>query len=263
VSRRSQLIRLLETRDRELPDITRRSDGSSGFKHDTLAPIVCPVCEGVDEHCRHCHGRLYVEVRRDRDPYAENKTVQYGLTGAQHDRGHAVDAEIQRLAVQTREPWASPADELADANRKDYGWREARKQMYKSFPYADLDNALDCLRLVDDTAYSLLHRVHVYQLLPEPYHGTEAAAVLERGLTFLDQLMPGYPNEPLRAPDPDRPPAVTAPVVRGAGKALFAERDARIRRRVLTDGEPTVTVASSEGISVSQVNRVIAKGDAA
>jgi hypothetical protein len=278
-SRRSQLVRLLETSDRELPVFGgQRWDRAHGFMHDVLAPAVCPTCDGCDEHCADCGGRGEIEVRRDRDPYAENKMVKYGANGTQHDASHAQQREIERLRVETSKHYVSAADEIADANEHPYAWQLARRRMYDRYDYGPLDIALEGLLLADDEAYEVVNALYVEQRLwvepateeerkrvrREPWQIDPSPlmqAVAERGLTFLDQLMPGYPNGLLRAPEPDRPPAVTAPVVRGAGKRLFSERDERIRRRVLTDGEATVAVAVSEGISVSQVNRVIAKGE--
>lgn len=261
--RRARIIRLLETRDQLLENTRRSHIGSgvnSGFRHDTRAPTVCPVCEGCESaNCTGCGGRGSIEVQRARDPYAVNDVKAYGLTGAQHDRGYALDAEIDRLRQQTREPFASPEDELADANRRDYGWCEARKRMWRQFDYAALDLALEALRRVDDDGYRLLHEVYVYGWLPEPAEGSRPLVIVNDALTFVGQLM----RDPIRAPGPEQPPRVQAPLVRGAGRRLFGARDARIRRRVLEDGEPTVAVTVSEGLSVSQVNRIIAKGDTA
>jgi hypothetical protein len=66
--RRAQILALLDSRHDHLPEPLRRDHASAGFVHRTLAPAVCPTCDGVDPHCPVCRGTGEVEVKRTRDP---------------------------------------------------------------------------------------------------------------------------------------------------------------------------------------------------
>lgn len=225
--RRNAIIRLLETRDDNLPSpLSRQEFGkSSGFVHKTLAPQVCDVCEGVDSFgCTGCGGRGQVEVFRDRDPYAVTEIVQpYGMTGERHERSRERDAQIARLEHQTAPP-KSEKDLIEEANSRPYAWELARSRMYHQFDYRALDTQLERLRDVDNGAYHALHAVYVYGWA-EPSTGNEATCA--RGLTFLDEHLP----TPLRSPGSDAKQSgiIVGKLARGAGASARELRDNEIR----------------------------------
>lgn len=202
--RRAQIIRLLETRDDELPLPTRRDHTTSGFVHRQLHRESCPDCLANDRTmfgCETCGGRGYLEEMVDRDPYAVDKIQPYGITESRRERDIERNRQIDRLAEQTREAWKSPEDELADANRHPFGWETARRRMYASFDYGALDCALEELRLADPAMCSLLHSVYVYGW-SEP--STTLEAIVQSALQFIDERMP----DPIRAPGDVKHPAL-------------------------------------------------------
>ncbi len=256
--RRAQIIRLLETRDQHLPQPSRRQQIDPGFRHNVIAPTVCPTCEGCNSFaCTGCGGRGYIERRRSRDPYAVDKIAKYGLDGSKHDRGYAIDHEIERLRQQTRPPLATEADVIADT--PEYGWIRARELMYASYDFASLDRAMDMLHQVDPDACSLLTRVYEYQTLPAPHPGTMMAALIDRGLRFVDKWMP----DPIRSPA-DEPAATVGrgPVRPEAGVSVRERRDRAMR----ADARNGVTVAElviRYGVSKSTVYQVVNGAEAA
>lgn len=224
VSRRAAIIRLLQARHAFLEPARRVEYATRGFVHDTLAPQVCPTCEGVDDRCADCHGRGSVEVRRRRDPYAIDKVQPYGLDPTRHEHARDRDAEIQRLAQQTAPP-KSEADLLAEANQRDYTWLDARRRWH----LAELERALDGIRHTSEPVWHALHALRV------------GAPLFEAGIVALDLLLP----DPLKAPTPQQAPA------------RDETRDERIARLVLREGVPTADVAASEHLSVRQVQRIV------
>lgn len=222
--RRAAIIRLLEHRHDHLPEPRRRDERRAGFVHDTLAPQVCPTCDGVDDRCADCHGRGWVEVRRHRDPYE-----QPGRGGRDHDRGYALDRAIAAADRELRRfPGFRPlseADVLAEAGERDYGWLEARRRWH----LAELERALDRIRLADELVWRATRGL---------WHGSP---LLELGLRALDRLLP----DPLRAP------------AAAGGRQVGETRDQRIARLVLEEGVVAAQVAAVEGLSVSQVNRIV------
>lgn len=224
--RRTRILRLLETRFDGLPVPRRREQAAPGFVHRTVARESCPDCFGETPGvfgCEGCHGRGWVEHRRQRDPYEVAKTQRYGLTGHAGDRARALDAEIARLEAQTRPPYATPEDELADANQHPPAWWRERERMYRRFDYRPLDVALEQLR-------------HAH---PDVAPGSE------RGLRLLEPLMP----EPIRAPEPERMPPT--PKGRALSDVSRKQRDEHVRR-LLRDTAPAI-VAQQTGLSLATV----------
>lgn len=260
--RRRQIIRLLETRDQHLPEPRRRLRVATGFVHQTLAPTVCDVCEGVDSTaCTGCGGRGYVERMRDRDPYANNLVMPYGWTPSRIEAARDRDQQIDRLQEQLRPP-RSAADLLAEANERPDPWERDRARMYRRHHYAALDRALDHLAVRCPTAVTVLHQVYVYAWLTDASGSMRRVA--ELGLTFIDARFWLWGIDPIRAPGSEPQPTLAAGrVARCAGDAALDERDREIRRAVLEARIPTVSVAATWGLSISQVNRIIAKGDMA
>lgn len=232
--RHAQICRLIEIRHEHLPEPVHRLFGvSTGFVHQTRAPAVCPVCEGVDSFgCTGCGGRGETEVVRERDPYARDVVVPYGLTGDRHEARRERDSQIARLERQTRP--ASAVDEDADAKASPYAWERARKRLYASYHLAELDRAI------------------------EWFHGVLPGTSLHCGLAlgYFDVVLP----DPLRAPDAK--PVLVNPAARGraADSRALDQRDTAIRRAI-AGGAPTAHVAASFSLSVSQINRIV--GDAA
>lgn len=218
-ARRHQIIRLLETRFDHLPQPSRRDDRRSGFVHDTLAPTVCPTCEGVDDRCADCRGRGSIEVRRRRDPYAVEKILRYGFTVDRHETTRARDAEIARLEQQTAPP-KSEADLLAET--REHRWLEQGE------PYRALERALDAVRRADETIWRALVGLHVW------------SPMFAVGIRALDVLLPAR---------------LSVPAVASAAPA--EARDDRIVRLVMVEGRSSARVAAAEGLSVSQVNRIV------
>jgi hypothetical protein len=288
LSRREQaIVRLLETQNDGLPEPVRASTVAPGFVH-TARSRTCPDCLANGEvsiHCETCHGSGVVEGKRfaniaapdalpddgvKRDPYARNDVKAYGLDGARHDDAHARDRMIEIMQRQTR-PARSEAELLEEANRHPYGWERERAAMRKRFDYDALDKAMAELRVFDEQAYGALYRVFVYRWLP--FEGA-AAAACRRGLRFLSprlavfELAVGYFSRdgirPLRAPDVPPPPVNFAARGRGADPLALAQRDAGILAAI-DAGETKDDVARRFGLSISQLNRILAKaavGDA-
>lgn len=254
--RRAQIIRLLETRDDHLPTPTRREHSTAGFVNEER-PRSCPDCLAngrVMKSCETCGGSGTVAGRRldqvavpdalpddgdQRDPYAVEKVVPYGLDPTRHDRVRERDAELDRLASQTREPWKSPADELADANAHGEPWELARRRMYATYDYGALDRALEQLHQADDGAYKALHAGFVYRWI-EPSTVFESAC--ERGLRFLEERLP----DPLRAPGNE--PRLLNLSARGrhADTGALAQRDEAIRTRAIAGAKPRELAAEFE-----------------
>lgn len=270
-TRRQQIIRLLQTRDQHLDErLTRRGDSTAGFAHGERARS-CPDCLAngrVMPTCETCAGRGVLDDLeriavpdalpddgKGNDPYAVEKVLPYGFDPAKHDRGHALDNEIRRLGAQTRAPFASLQDELADANDHPYGWELARRRMYATFDYGRLDAALQELAVADTLAYSVVHAVYVYGW--QTHLVAELELIVDRGLVFISARMP----DPIRAPDAEPEPRVVGPVARSAGLAARARRNQQIRA-LASEGLPPREIAAACLCSVSTVYEVL-NGDAA
>jgi hypothetical protein len=230
------IVRLYETRDDHLPEPTRRDHATRGFIHQTDAHEACPDCLANDRTtyaCETCGGRGYLVVQRDRDPYAVDKVQPYGLnTDARLEAERDRSAELERLAAQTRAPWASVKDEIAEADKpgNDYGWREARKTMCERYDY-------DALRV----ALEIVHVQHPGVPDLSPY-----------GLAFIDARMP----ERIRAPRAYvAPTSVPAKGVSAGDKAL-KDRD-RLVLDLAAKGVDYGTIAKQVGLSARQLRRVI------
>lgn len=221
--RRAQIIALLDSRDDGLPVRSPSALAASGFVHGVWAAVSCPDCLAngrVIPGCESCGGRGTVEEFRRRDPYANEVVMPFGWEADGREAERARDRAIEVLGEQVRPP-RSEADLLAEANARPYGWERERARMYREFDYAALDRALERLR-------GRLPGVSPYS---------------ERGLELLDGWLP----DPLRAPSP------------AAGAGALVGRDVAIRRAILAR-RPTRVVAEEFGLSVSQVNRIVAAG---
>jgi hypothetical protein len=241
--RRAQIVRLLETRDDHLPVLSAKPLSSLGFVHRALFRESCPDClanDGRRPGCETCGGRGYLEGRRSRDPYDTGMSSGwFGSSSERHEAGREREREIARLEAQTAPP-RSEADIAAEIPPDP--WERARDDRWARFDYGALDLALDELRLVDGSACRELHAEFVYGVR----RGSVSAT--ERGLEFLSSRLP----DPLRAPAAVTP---LGPVLAIDGKA----RDREIRRLV-RDGAASGWVARRFGLSVSQVNRIVAGG---
>jgi hypothetical protein len=258
------IVRLYETRYDNLPEPTRRTPVTSGFVHETFAPTVCPTCDGLDRHCPTCRGRFEIEAKRSRDPYSVDHVPAAGTATVKLGHEPSRDAEIARLAEQTRPPFMAWVDEIADADEHPYGWERARKAMYARFDYAALDLACDELRDHDAEAFMALEMVHGQQRRkpaetgrekPQPWHidpSPHMQACVARGLAFLDSRMP----EKIRAPR--QAPAVQSVPAKGvsAGDRALAERD-QLAVRLLNEGVSHVEVAKRVGLSARQLRRIV------
>jgi hypothetical protein len=248
--RRAQIVRLLVTRDAHLPVMVRHGEAAAGFVHQRRERT-CPDCLAngrVMLGCETCRGAGVVAdpalialpdgLPGDdsaRDPYAVEKVQPYGMSPVRQEMADERDRMIDRLEEQLAPP-VSDADLLAAANLRPDGWELARRRMYRAFDYAALDAALEQLRERAEAAYHVLHSVFVYGWQTEP--GPAMSAVAELGLVFLSERLPGR----LRAP---------------AAEVVGENRDERICRLVLREGWPVRRVAVVEGLSVSQVNRIV------
>lgn len=229
--RRAAIERLLDTRNDHLPEPVRRSEASTGFAHNVPARVSCEDCLSNGRAmfgCVTCGGRGYREVKRERDPMAESKVTAYGLDGSRHDATRARDRAIDVLDQQLRP--ATKVDELADANAHPYAWERARARMYASFDYAALDRALEQLQLARPGA----------------------SPRSDASLAFLDDRMPDL----IRAPAAKEPVENTEAHGRHADTRALSQRDTAIVRAI-NGGAPTGHVASSFGLSVSQVNKIV------
>jgi hypothetical protein len=235
--RRTQILALLATRYDHLPEPIRRDPTSAGFVHRTLAPTVCPTCDGVDPHCPECRGHGEIETWRTRDPYATDRVSPYGIE-ATSKLGHVPtrDAELSRLAEQTAPPVTTEADLVAAANEHPYGWERARQAMYAEFDYAALDLALERLA------------------------GYVIAAHSERGLELLDRWLPN----PLRAPVV----VEVRVVVNAAAKGRQADPRARRQRddaigEMIRAGLAYGHIARTVGLTPRQLRRIVGQRDEA
>jgi hypothetical protein len=233
--RAEAILALLETRFDELPAIaSRRTDAAAGFVHDVDAAVCCPDCFGElpGRHgCETCRGAGTILERRRRDPYAVDRVQPYGIDASRHELARERDAQLGRLAVQTAAPYASSADELADADQHPHGWERRRATMYARFDYARLELALE--------------------LLASHHVGVHPSS--ERGLALLDGWMP----DPIR--HPPRPGGGQANV---AARGPHADRRARDSRdflvRVLAGEDvPVFVIAVRVCLSPGQVRRII------
>lgn len=186
-----------------------------------------------------------------RDPYVRDAVLPFGWDVSRRELARERDGQIGRLGEQLRPP-LSEAELLAEANARPDEWERVRRRMYRLFDYAALDRALGQLREADDVACRALHAVYVYGWLELE---RAPVVVLERGLVFVEVRLP----DPLRAPPP--PPDPVNVVARGrVDRRALEQRDESIRRSIMVGGEPTVRVAARFGLSVAQVNRVVAAG---
>jgi AraC-like DNA-binding protein len=224
------IMRLYETRHDNLPEPTRHVPVTAGFVHETFAPTVCPTCDGLDRHCPTCRGRFEIETRRTRDPYSVDHVPAAGTATAKLGHESARDAELARLAGQTRAPFASTDDELEDANEHPYAWERARATMYARFDYRALDRALE-----------LLHVQHPGVPDLSPY-----------GLAFIDSKMPEKIRAPRVAPAVQSVPAKGVSV----GDRALAERD-QLAVRLLNEGLSHTEVARRVGLSARQLRRIV------
>lgn len=256
--RRTQIIRLLETRDDHLPQPVRRDHSPAGFIHNTQVRETCPDCFGETPGkvgCQTCKSRGYIEYLRERDPYAVEKVQPYGMTGDRHEKRRERDNELRRLEAQTSPPWTSAADELAYANQHPEPWEINRARKWRDHDYAALDNALELLRAHDQGAYHMLNAVYTY--------GYQEACVvvevaIERGLRFVDARMPAV----IRAPGDDQAVPALAKASLAYGKRPEHEqarerRTARVLRAHFEWGWSTEEIAQHESLTRRRVQQLI------
>lgn len=220
--RRAQIIALLDARYDGLPEPTPARMAAPGFVHRTRVTVSCPDCLANDrvlKSCETCGGRGTVEVYRTRDPYAVDVTLPFGFDPARHEGDLERDRQIAVLEQQTSPP-KSEADLVEEANAHPYAWERQRRRMYQLFDFAALDRALEQL-------HGSLPGVSPYS---------------DRGLAFLDERLP----TPLRAP------------AEQSRLAMMVGRDVAIRRAIAS-GRSSAKVAEDFGLSVSQVNRIVAR----
>lgn len=228
--RRVQILTLYVTRNDHLPTPLRRSHTTPGFNHDAVSRETCPDCltNGfVSFDCANCTGRGYVEVHRQRDPYAVDHVQPYGLAEQAADVARWRDREIDVMQAQTAEPRRTEAELVADANQHPYAWELARRRMYERFDYAALDRLLEALRAHDIAPLSV------------------------RGLALLDRLLP----DPLRAPDPVKEPLNVAARGRQADPRARAQRDDQVLE-LLAAGRSFSEIATLVGLSAKQLRRI-------
>lgn len=196
------IVALLRSRDEGLPEISQRSGPSRGFSHDVEVLVDCPDClerrsDGLATFgCETCGGSGHLRSFRGRDPYAIDKTQPFGLTPDRHESRRDRDAELARLAEQTRPAFRTSLDELAGL--RPFPWEIERARLYRKWDFAALDLALAELRVADEQACRVLHGVYVYGYAA---HSSRLAAVVLRGLVFVEARMP----DPIRAPGFDTP----------------------------------------------------------
>jgi hypothetical protein len=234
------IVRLYETRNDHLPEPVRRDHAVRGFIHQTDAHEACPDCLANDRTtyaCETCGGRGYLVVVRDRDPYAVDKVQPYGLnTDARMEAERDRSAELERLAAQTRAPFASSADEIADANAHPYAWEKARATMNARYDYEALRVTLE-----------ILHVQHPGTSPMSPY-----------GLAFIDARMP----ERIRAPRVSLPMQSLPAKGVSAGDKALRDRD-RLVLDLAAKGVDYGTIAKQVGLSARQLRRVINERSAA
>lgn len=255
--RHAAILRLLEIRYDGFPDVHRNVQSVSGFVN-AKGRISCPDCLAntpvwsaedpyVDRTrfgCETCGGRGYIDVKRERDPYAINVVTPYGADGAKHEADRERVREIARLKAQTRP--AHDVDEAAEANALDYAWKRDRDRLYAKYHLAELELAIEWLRL------------HFPGVKLRGGCGSLSRLATENGpsgcfaLGYFDMVLP----DPLRAPPKPQPVTSLPPQGRGVGKRILSQRDKAIVSAI-GGGAPTAHVASSFGISVSQVNRIV------
>lgn len=196
------IVALLRSRDEGLPENAPRSGPSRGFSHRVEVVVDCPDClerrsDGLPTFgCETCGGAQVVRSFREHDPYAIDKTQPFGLTPDRHESRRDRDAELARLAEQTRPAFVTSEDELASL--RPFPWEVERARLYRRWDFAALDRALDQLRVADEQACRVLHGVYVYGYAA---HSSALAAVVLRGLVFVEARMP----DPIRAPGFESP----------------------------------------------------------
>lgn len=235
--RRVQILMLYVTRNDHLPTPLRRWHTTAGFNHDAVARETCPDCFGETPGrigCETCRGRGYSEVRRQRDPYSVDRVQPYGIDGNRHAVARERDAAIDRLDAQLATPYATPADEIADANARPFAWERLRKDMYKRYDYRALDIALE-----------RMHTDH-----------PGVAPLTREGLALLDAWLP----DPLRAPPLPKPSVNVAAKGRHADPKARSQRDDQVRD-MLASGASWDEVAHVVGLSAKQLRRIASRRD--
>lgn len=222
--RREAIIRLLGVLLDGLPVAARRPMSPAGFASETD-----PYETGV------ARGHFNESQRR-------------------HERTRDRDREIDRIADQVAPP-RSEAELLADADEHPFGWELERLRLREEFDVPALERALEVLRDVDADAYRAVFAVHVHCWVPEE---GAAALLADRAVAFVDPWLPAE----LRAPAEQTPVGVSVSV-QEALKAAHGNRDRAIRRLVVDADAAPQWVAGQFGLSVSQVNRIVAEKDVA
>lgn len=241
--RRGQIVRLLETLDDGLPSPARAPLSQLGFVHRASFRESCPDCLAngfVSRDCESCDGAGFLEGRRSRDPYDTGQNRGW-LGAAALEAAKERDREIARLEAQTAEP--RPAKVIAASTKPDR-WEKERERLRGEFDYAAVQLALERLAVEDQDACHAIHAVLVYGYLRPA--ASSAHGVLERGLRLLSGWLP----ERLRAPLPIEEVEVLMLDLR--------VRNAAVRRRSRVEGATSQMLAREYGLSVSQVNRILA-----
>jgi len=230
--RHAQIARLIDTRHDGLPETIRRTHTTAGFVHHIPHREDCPDCAANDRTmfgCASCGGRGYIEVWRDRDPYAVDKVQPFGLDAARHEHTRARDAQIARLADQTRPPWTSEADAIADADKHPEQWEIVRRRMYAQYDYQALDRALE--------------------QLAQTHPGISPHTPL--AMMFIDARMP----TPIRAPA-EAKPALNGAKGRWVDPKARKARDTQIRTWA-REGKPYQWIAHEVELSDRQIREII------
>jgi hypothetical protein len=250
--RRAAIVRLLEALTDGLPVPVRAPMSTLGFVHSSVARESCADCLAngfVSRDCETCEGRGWVEERRERDPYDQSAATGsegwFASSAAKHQRDRERVVEIGRLGEQLAPP--RPEAELVAGIRPER-WEVERRRLRAAFDVELLELALADLAAADVDAYRAVHAVHVYGWLPD---AGAAAVCVERAIVFVSERLP----ERLRAP-------AVASAADQLGPMTLEQRN-REMRRLSRDGAATQWIAARFGLSVAQVNRVLAGRDEA
>lgn len=244
--RRGEIIRLLEVLDDGLPMPSRAPLSQLGFVHRASFRESCPDClaNGFVSHlCESCGGQGFLEGRRARDPYDTGQNRGWlGAAGIEAEKER--DREIARLESQTAPP--RPEAELAAVARP-AGWEVERGRLRDRFDVVLVAAALERLSGEDSEACHAVYAVFVYRYVRPA--ASSAHGVLERGLRELSGWLPSR----LRSPEP-------------RVSAAVAVLEPRVRNRLIRqaskrDGATSQMLAREHGLSVSQVNRLLAGED--
>ena len=234
--RETRVVRLLTMRWDWVQVPSSRWTASPGEQR--VCWFECPACAGENPRCGRCGGAGRVLG----DPYTfaapSNQAIAYeratGLSEAAKLRRRRLDAEIRRL-------------ELAELHRRGLvaagerlGWEQAKRVLYASGSFAELDTAVNTLPV---PLRATLEAVYG----PDSHIRRIGPRIHERASYAVSRVAARMPD-PIRVPGED----AVSPYQHGS-------RDREIMRLRFVDGLNRAQIARRLGVDRSTVSRVLGR----